>query len=243
MTVPIRPASTVVLLRDGDEGLEVLMVRRNRALAFAGGFWVFPGGAVDAADLALGDDDPDEAARYAAAREAEEEAGVSPDPDAMVLISHWTTPVGERKRFSTWIFAGEVPSDSEVVIDNSEIHDYQWIGVRQALETHKAGDLPMMPPTFITLCAMARYETAAEALAGEKDTPCPRVLPLLVPIQSDVEEEGKGGGGFATLYPGDVAYDNGDLSLEGPRHRAFLSNASWQYQYVDVTEPPLYPQD
>ncbi|WP_439102622.1 NUDIX hydrolase [Congregibacter sp.] len=239
MSVPIRPASTVVLLRDGEQELEVLMVRRNRALAFAGGFWVFPGGAVDEADRTRGGDDPDEAARYAAAREAEEEAGVSPDPESMVLISHWTTPVGERKRFSTWIFAGEVAPDSEVVIDGSEIHDYQWIGVKQALETHRAGELPMMPPTFITLCAVARYNTASEALAGERETPCPRVLPLLVPLKN----KGEGEGGFATLYPGDAAYETGDLEVEGPRHRAFLSNASWQYQYVDVTEPPLYPQD
>ncbi|WP_439108058.1 NUDIX hydrolase [Congregibacter sp.] len=235
MTVPIRPASTVVLLRDGEEGLELLMVRRNRALAFAGGFWVFPGGAVDDADRAQCGDDPDEAARYAAAREAEEEAGVSPDPAAMVLISHWTTPVGERKRFSTWIFAGEVAADAEVVIDGSEIHEYQWIGVTRALDLHRAGELPMMPPTYITLCAMARYETASDALAGERETPCPRVLPLLVPV----EGEGK----FATLYPGDVGYENGDMDADGPKHRAFLSNGSWQYQYQGVSEPPLYPQD
>ncbi|MFK8041306.1 NUDIX hydrolase [Congregibacter sp.] len=235
MSVEIRPASTVVLLRDGEQEMEVLMVRRNRALAFAGGFWVFPGGAVDAADREQGGDDADEAARVAAAREAEEEAGVCPDPEAMVLVSHWTTPVGERKRFSTWIFAGEVAPDSEVVIDGSEIHDYQWIGVKQALDTHKAGELPMMPPTFITLCAVARYDTASEALAGERETPCPRVLPLLVPLEGE--------GAFATLYPGDAAYESGDLEAEGPRHRAFLSNGSWQYVYEGVSEPPLYPQD
>jgi len=40
-------AATVVLLRDGDEGLETLMLRRNSKIAF-GGMWVFPGGRVDA---------------------------------------------------------------------------------------------------------------------------------------------------------------------------------------------------
>lgn len=50
---PIRPAATVVVLRPGVEdpgALEVLMVRRNRAVAFMGGAYVFPGGRVDAAD-------------------------------------------------------------------------------------------------------------------------------------------------------------------------------------------------
>jgi 8-oxo-dGTP pyrophosphatase MutT (NUDIX family) len=58
MTAPpdptsIRPAATVIVLRPGvaDSGaLEVLMVRRNRAVAFMGGAYVFPGGRVDEAD-------------------------------------------------------------------------------------------------------------------------------------------------------------------------------------------------
>ena len=83
-SIPIRPASTVVLLRDGSTVLEVLMVRRNRKLAFAGGFWVFPGGAVEEQDRVLASGDEDAAARHAAAREAEEAAGVNPDPKEMV---------------------------------------------------------------------------------------------------------------------------------------------------------------
>jgi 8-oxo-dGTP pyrophosphatase MutT (NUDIX family) len=45
-----RPASTVLLLRDGPGGLEVLMVTRNAASDFASGALVFPGGRVDATD-------------------------------------------------------------------------------------------------------------------------------------------------------------------------------------------------
>ena len=45
-----RPAATVLLLRDGPSGLEVLMITRNVAADFAGGALVFPGGRVDAAD-------------------------------------------------------------------------------------------------------------------------------------------------------------------------------------------------
>lgn len=47
---PLRPASTVVLLRAGDGGLEVFLVRRHDRVAFMGGAHVFPGGAVDPAD-------------------------------------------------------------------------------------------------------------------------------------------------------------------------------------------------
>ncbi|HEV2785546.1 MAG TPA: NUDIX domain-containing protein, partial [Solirubrobacteraceae bacterium] len=42
-----RPAATVIVVRDGTRGLEVLLVRRNPAARFMGGVWVFPGGALD----------------------------------------------------------------------------------------------------------------------------------------------------------------------------------------------------
>lgn len=45
-----RPAATTLILRDGALGLEVLMVRRSLQASFMPGAYVFPGGAVDAAD-------------------------------------------------------------------------------------------------------------------------------------------------------------------------------------------------
>lgn len=45
-----RPAATVLLLRDTDQGPEVLMTRRSLTASFAPGAYVFPGGALDAAD-------------------------------------------------------------------------------------------------------------------------------------------------------------------------------------------------
>ncbi len=102
--VPLRDAATVVLLRDGPDGLQVYLQRRTRTLAFAAGMYVFPGGRVEAADrdeaLPFADPQPrpipfavggdivlgvpraeDEASMYrglvvAAIRETLEEAGV-----------------------------------------------------------------------------------------------------------------------------------------------------------------------
>ena len=47
---PAKPSASVVVVRDGAEALEVLMLRRNEKIAFHGGAWVFPGGRVDAED-------------------------------------------------------------------------------------------------------------------------------------------------------------------------------------------------
>jgi len=49
---PTRPAATVLLLRDGANGIEVLMTRRAMTASFAPGAYVFPGGGIDAADTA-----------------------------------------------------------------------------------------------------------------------------------------------------------------------------------------------
>ena len=50
MAVAPRPAATVVLLRDGPDGLEAYLQLRPMGMGFAGGLWVFPGGRVDTAD-------------------------------------------------------------------------------------------------------------------------------------------------------------------------------------------------
>jgi 8-oxo-dGTP pyrophosphatase MutT (NUDIX family) len=76
--IPIRPAATVMLLRDTAAGLEVFMLRRTNNAVFAGGMYVFPGGKVDPAD-----GEGDHAFVVAAIRECYEEAGVllAVDPD------------------------------------------------------------------------------------------------------------------------------------------------------------------
>ena len=47
---PLLPAATVLLLRDGESCVEVLMTRRSATASFAPGAYVFPGGGIDAAD-------------------------------------------------------------------------------------------------------------------------------------------------------------------------------------------------
>jgi len=82
--VPARPASTVIILRDGADGIEVFMVVRHHEIDFASGALVFPGGKVDAedADAAWAElapqapTAPDRSFFVAAGRETFEEAGL-----------------------------------------------------------------------------------------------------------------------------------------------------------------------
>ncbi|MDA0370792.1 MAG: NUDIX domain-containing protein [Actinomycetota bacterium] len=76
-SVPIRPAATVMLVRQSSGPLEVFMMRRTTKAAFAGGMYVFPGGAVDAADSSHPDtSNLDTSFEMASIRECFEEAGV-----------------------------------------------------------------------------------------------------------------------------------------------------------------------
>ena len=45
-----RPAATLILMRDGASGPEVLMLQRTQSAVFLGGAYVFPGGSLDQAD-------------------------------------------------------------------------------------------------------------------------------------------------------------------------------------------------
>lgn len=83
MTASARPAATVMVLRDGDDGVEVLMLRRSQKASFFPHAWVFPGGRVDAADALVAtrgqiDDLPEDGRPFAVAavRECFEESGV-----------------------------------------------------------------------------------------------------------------------------------------------------------------------
>lgn len=91
--IPVREAATAALLRDGERGLNVLLLRRHGGHVFAANAYVFPGGAVDDADAGeplasrvvagldyakacLGDTGRPLAFWMAAIRECFEEAGV-----------------------------------------------------------------------------------------------------------------------------------------------------------------------
>jgi 8-oxo-dGTP pyrophosphatase MutT (NUDIX family) len=228
------PAATVIVVRDSNDGpthdeagVEVLMLRRDSSLAFAGGAWVFPGGRIDPADLALGGD-PEGAARIAAVREAAEEASLLLEPARLRRWSHWTPPPDSpRRRFSTAFFVTPVPSEAgEVRIDNREIREHRWQRPVDVLAARDDGTVTLTPPTFITLCQLAPHRDvasimrSAEGLGGER------------PVEhfaTRVAHTGASADEIVVLYHGDAGYDSGDASLPGPRHRLRMGPV-WRYE-------------
>lgn len=106
---PARPAATLILTRDAPSGLEVLLLRRSPRADFIGGFHVFPGGAVDAADAAdttqaicpPGSSDELLAFKVCAIRECFEEAGLLLASDAAGRVPRFSDDA-EADRYEDW---------------------------------------------------------------------------------------------------------------------------------------------
>lgn len=214
----------MVVLRDGHgaTGIEVLMVRRNTELEFAGGMWVFPGGRVDESDRAgLTHGDTEGAARRAAVREAREEADIVLDPHSLVWFSHWTPPPISPKRFGTWFFAAPVPAGEIVVtVDGGEIHDHCWTRPGDALSRKNAREIDLAPPTWITLEELAKHTTVQLALDSFSSREPEHFGTQVVEVD----------GSLVAVYHGDVAYDGGDPSAPGGRHRLWMNPGAWRYE-------------
>ncbi|HMN20610.1 MAG TPA: NUDIX hydrolase [Ottowia sp.] len=143
-------AASIVMIRDGNAGLEVLLVRRHAASAVLGGACVFPGGKVDAADasatvLAQLDHTPAElharlgeaalspqqaaACFAAAARETFEEAGV--------LYAHGR-PTGTGRPGEAF---GALLARLGLTLDTEALTPWsRWITPRQSLRMNRRFD-------------------------------------------------------------------------------------------------------
>src|ERR1700689_2750417 len=117
--VTARPAATVLLVRDGPDGLQVFMVVRHHKIDFASGALVFPGGKVEDEDVSLAGGDTELASRLAAIRETFEECGVmlaSPSAGGASTVAapgasfrellearEWRTALDALTPFAHWI--------------------------------------------------------------------------------------------------------------------------------------------
>lgn len=225
-SVPI-PAATVVPLRDGPEGLEVLLLRRGPRGAF-GGMWVFPGGQVDPTDLPEQPASTDEisAARTAAVREAREEAGIELDPAGLEVLSFWLPPVEAPRRFATWFFLAPLGAEGDIVVDQLEIHEHVWMRPVAAMERREEGTMELAPPTFTTLWWLSHQPDVESALGAAR-----RSAPARYETHVAMSREGGFG---ATLWAGDAGYLDGDLERPGPRRRLIMDPRGWR---VEITDP------
>lgn len=215
----IRPASTVILVREQERELQVYLLRRSSGMGFFPGSYVFPGGALDADEWNSEfwqphiDPPPEDLLKHfgpglnakdliaygvAAIRETFEEAGVllaggkgdfsetlkrvcelrytknlkagwfvkRVSEEGLRLSfanlfpwSHWITPEAMPKRFDTRFFVALMPEGQECIPDDQENVHGLWISPVKGLQGNMRGEIPLSPPTVVTLHELLLFET------------------------------------------------------------------------------------
>jgi len=232
---PPRDAATVLMLREGSAGLEVLLLKRHTDSKDLGGAFVFPGGKRDEADASpsaldglgqplaalhaqLGEPDiaPEHAASLfvAALREAQEECGLQPRCTDLRPWSRWITPRMPSmmsKRFDTRFFLARAPALQTAIQDNHETTEVLWTTPRQALVQYWAGEILLAPPQIMSLSHLSIFNSVDHAL----EDAARRTPPVIQPEPFDVE------GMRVICYPGDPKHPVQQRALPGPSRLHF----------------------
>lgn len=223
---PVGSAATVVLLRDGAGGVEVLLGERPSDRGSFAGAWVFPGGAVDDEDATGDPVDASAAARRAAVRETLEEVGLALEPGDLVEFAVWSPPEGVPKRMRTWFFAARAPT-AEPVAAVDELVAVEWLRPVEALERHRTGTMTLYPPTWVTLHGLRDAASVEGALAALRTG---QVRSFVGRFSSDrlalywQEDEQ-----FADAPEVDAAAVSDMPEAPGPRHRLLMHRRPWVY--------------
>ena len=217
---PALPAASTIVVRQTHDGLETLLLKRSDELKHMPGLWVFPGGKVEESDE--GDDDLQQA-RCGAARELQEEAGLSLPAESLLTFSHWLTPVVVKRRFATWFFIAEVGSKEPVTVDGSEIVAHEWWRPGDAICAHHVGQLLITPPTLVSLHDLQVEDDPSILLTQLGERAPPRFFPRVV----------RDGDEMVFLYEGDTAYESGDLTQQGAQHRTLGAQGIFRYVGAD----------
>ena len=228
-----RPAATIVVLRAGPGGgIQTLLLRKSQAQRF-GGLWVFPGGAMDAEDAVpagtrggMGSFDVLATAENCAVRELREETGIMLH-QPLSFISHWVPPADEVKKqggrgFSTFFFVGALEDSAltgSVHVDGGEIVDHQFISPAEGIALHAKGELPLLPPTWMTLYSMQDYcsagaRTPQEVVAALAQAPA-RGFQTRASQTAD--------GCMCFMWQGDAGWETADPNVPGARFRLIAS--------------------
>lgn len=238
-----RSASTVILVREREEALQVYLLKRSEKSGFFPGYYVFPGGAVEPDDRVEvpwaehtdmnrelfikqlgGGLNPEDAVSYAvsAIRETFEEAGVlladrkdrSPGElqklcgrrmekelprgwlrervlaDGWCLSfsrlgrwAHWITPRLMRSHFDTRFFVAFMPPDQTCLPDERETVRGIWLHPEKALKMNHQGEIPLSPPTLVTLQELLAFKSLSSLEKQVKtrswgNARFPRLVPL-----------------------------------------------------------------
>lgn len=182
-----RLATAVLLTIGSGDDLRILLVQRSPALRFFGGYWAFPGGAMEEADLACGA----QASLSCALRELFEETALGHEllglerhaardwlstfsadtppsgwQDALRRVAdsgrfhpvcRITTPATSPIRFATDFVQIHADDAHDFELDQRELIAGEYLTPRDAVARWRRGEMPIAPPTLLLLELLATH--------------------------------------------------------------------------------------
>jgi len=119
--------------------------------------------------------------------------------------NHWITPVLMRRRFDTRFFLAAMPAGQTCRPDARETVQGLWVNPMQGLAGNLTGDIPLSPPTLVTLHQLSKYRNLAElhsVAAGRSWGQS--IMPRLVPLEQ----------GAVIVEPWDPQYHQSDIDID-----------------------------
>lgn len=102
--------------------------------------------------------------------------------DLLGVWDAWLTPVFEPKRYRTWFFVALLPSGQVTRDVSTESSEVAWIPARVAAVQADAGELALMPPTYLTSLEIGEHETPEEVLAVASGRSAEMFTPSIEPL-------------------------------------------------------------
>jgi 8-oxo-dGTP pyrophosphatase MutT (NUDIX family) len=185
----LRKAASAIVGRDGDDGLEVLVLERGGSSRFLAGYVAFPGGSTDETDAELARrlfGTEDEADRACAIRELVEEVGLAltseglreadgrglahvstspPTAEQLPEVAHWVAPPQVPTRFDARFFGVRAEPGLEAEADGIETAHAWWTSPRALLEEWRTGERKLFWPTYFTVLAIGSCATVDDLLS------------------------------------------------------------------------------
>ncbi len=95
-------------------------------------------------------------------------ARMSLDPALLHAWARWVTPTFERRRFDTTFFVARLPVGQQPGEIGGEGEDAGWLTAARGVAEHRAGRLPLLPPTLVCLEDVAAAGSVEELLTTQR---------------------------------------------------------------------------
>ncbi len=100
--------------------------------------------------------------------------------DLLGAWSGWLTPDFEPRRYRTWFFVAELPAGQRTRDVSTESDGVAWLSASEAVAGADAGEIAMLPPTYLTCLELASYAGPEAALAAAEERTVEMFMPELV---------------------------------------------------------------